>query len=91
MALNLMGVEFSAVGNHELDKGLDNLMCIQNGGCHPKDGYRGNSSFEGAHFQYLAANLVNESTNATIPGFPAYGITCVQGVPIGFIGIIPKE
>ena len=85
MALNLMGIEFSAVGNHELDKGLDNIIRIQNGGCHPKDDYRGNSSFEGAHFQYLAANLVNESTNSTI--FPAYNITYVQGVPIGFIGI----
>jgi len=85
MALNLMGVEFSAVGNHELDKGLDNLIRIQKGGCHPKDDYLGNSSFEGAHFQYLAANLVNKSTNATI--FPAYNITYVQGVPIGFIGI----
>lgn len=85
MALNMMGVEFSAVGNHELDKGLDELMRIQKGGCHPKDAYMGNSSFEGTHFQFLAANLVNESTNATI--FPAYNITYVQRVPIGFIGI----
>lgn len=81
----MMGVKFSAVGNHELDKGLDELMRTQKGGCHSKDDYLGNSSFEGAHFQFLAANLVNESTNATI--FPAYNITYVQGVPIGFIGI----
>jgi 5'-nucleotidase len=81
----MMGVEFSAVGNHELDKRLDELIRIQKGGCHPKDGYLGNSSFEEAHFQFLAANLVNESTNAII--FPAYNITYVQGVPIGFIGI----
>ena len=32
----MMGFEFSAVGNHELDKGLDELIRIQNGGCHPK-------------------------------------------------------
>ncbi|WP_292387630.1 bifunctional metallophosphatase/5'-nucleotidase [Methanosarcina sp. UBA5] len=88
-ALNIIGLNFSAVGNHELDNGLNELMRIQNGGCHPTDGCLNNSSFEGAHFQYLAANIVNESTNATI--FPAYKITCVQGVPIGFIGVALKD
>ena len=88
-ALNMIGFNFSAVGNHELDNGLNELMRIQNGGCHPTDGCLNNSSFEGAHFQYLAANIVNESTNATI--FPAYKITCVQGVPIGFIGVALKD
>jgi 5'-nucleotidase len=87
-ALNMIGLNFSAVGNHELDNGLNELMRIQNGGCHPTDGCLNNSSFEGAHFQYLAANIVNE-TNATI--FPAYKITCVQGVPIGFIGVTLKD
>ncbi len=85
MALNMMGVEFSAVGNHEFDKGLNKLIRVQKGDCNPKDAYLGNSSFEGAHFHFLAANLVNESTNSTI--FPAYNITYVQGMPIGFIGI----
>lgn len=88
-ALNMMGFDFSAVGNHDLDEGMDELMRIQNGGCHPKDGCVGNSSFEGAQFQFLAANIVNESTNATI--FPAYNVTYVQGVPIGFIGVALKD
>lgn len=88
-ALNIIGFNFSAVGNHELDNGPNEIMRIQNGGCHPTDGCLGNSSFEGAHFQYLAANIVNETTNATI--FPAYKITCVQGVPVGFIGVALKD
>ncbi|AKB76491.1 5'-nucleotidase [Methanosarcina horonobensis HB-1 = JCM 15518] len=88
-ALNIMGLDFSAVGNHELDEGPDELMRIQNGGCHPIDGCFGNSSFEGAQFQFLAANIVNESTNTTI--FPAYNVTYVQGVPIGFIGVTLKD
>ena len=88
-ALNMMGFDFSAVGNHELDEGLPELMRIQNGGCHPVDGCYGNSTFEGARFQFLAANIVNESTNDTI--FPAYNITYVQGVPIGFIGVALKD
>jgi 5'-nucleotidase len=88
-ALNMIGFDFSAVGNHELDEGLDELMRIQNGGCRPKYSCPGNSSFEGAKFRFLAANIVNESTNTTV--FPAYNITCVQGVPIGFIGVALKD
>lgn len=88
-ALNMIGFDLSAVGNHELDNGLSELMRIQDGGCHPIDGCLRNSSFEGAHFQFLAANIVNESTNETI--FPAYEITCVQGVPIGFVGVALKD
>jgi 5'-nucleotidase len=88
-ALNMMGLDFSAVGNHDLDEGVDELMRIQNGGCYPTDGNLSNSSFEGAHFQFLAANIVNESTNTTI--FPAYNITYVQGIPIGFIGVALKD
>ncbi len=88
-ALNMMGLDFSAVGNHELDEGLPELMRIQNGGSHPIDAYNGNSSSEGAQVPFLAANIVNESTNATI--FPAYNITYVQGVPIGFIGVALKD
>jgi 5'-nucleotidase len=83
-ALSMMGFDFSAVCNHELDKGLDELMRIQYSGCHP-DGCLGNSSFEGAHFQYLAANIINNTTKKLV--FPAYAVTYVQGVPIGFIGI----
>lgn len=88
-ALNMMGFGFSAVGNHELDEGLDELKRIQKGGCHPIDGCSDNSSFDGAKFQFLAANIVNESTNAIV--FPAYNVTCVQGVPIGFIGVTLKD
>lgn len=88
-ALNIIGLDFSAVGNHDMDEGPDELMRMQNGGCHPIDGCSGNSSFEGAQFQYLAANIVNETTNATI--FPAYNITYVEGVPIGFIGVALKD
>jgi 5'-nucleotidase len=84
-ALNMMGFDFSAVGNHELDEGLDELRRIQKGGCNPIDGCQVNSSFKGANFKFLAANIVNKSTNTTV--FPPYKVTYVQGVPIGFIGV----
>ena len=88
-ALNIIGFDFSAVGNHEFDEGPEELIRLQNGGCHPKDGCLNNSSFEGANFQFLAANIVNETTNATL--FPAYNVTCIQKVPVGFIGISLKD
>jgi 5'-nucleotidase len=40
IASNLMNVDFGSVGNHEFDKGKDELLRIQRGGCHP-DGCTG--------------------------------------------------
>jgi 5'-nucleotidase len=40
VASNLMDVDVGSVGNHEFDKGKDELLRIQNGGCHPVEGYR---------------------------------------------------
>ena len=34
-ALDLMGLDFASVGNHEFDEGIDELLRMQNGGCHP--------------------------------------------------------
>ena len=33
-AMNRLGLEFNAVGNHEFDEGKDELLRMQNGGCH---------------------------------------------------------
>jgi len=58
-AFNLMGFDFSAVGNHEFDEGWTELLRMQNGGCHPTDGcYLGVPTFTGATFEYLAANVI---------------------------------
>jgi 5'-nucleotidase len=37
-AFNLIGLDFNAVGNHEFDEGIDELLRMQKGGCHPVDG-----------------------------------------------------
>ena len=37
-AMNLMGLDYNGVGNHEFDEGLDELLRMQDGGCHPVDG-----------------------------------------------------
>ncbi|MFN7323352.1 MAG: metallophosphoesterase, partial [Sphingomonadales bacterium] len=33
LAMNMIGVEFNAAGNHEFDRGTDELLRMQNGGC----------------------------------------------------------
>src|SRR5688500_8138090 len=37
-AFNQIGLDFNAVGNHEFDEGWDELVRMQEGGCHPVDG-----------------------------------------------------
>ena len=54
-----MGLEITAVGNHEFDKGASELLRMQRGGCHPKDGCKGPTPFKGASFQYLAASTID--------------------------------
>ena len=46
-------------------------------------------TFEGADFQYLAANVKYAGTNQTI--LPAYTIKNIKGAKIGFIGMTLKE
>src|SRR5688572_32635559 len=53
-ALNLAGLQVSAVGNHELDDGWWELHRVQEGGCHPVDGCVAGAAFTGATFSYLA-------------------------------------
>jgi len=83
--LNLIGLDVSAVGNHEFDEGVDELLRIQNGGCHPVDGCQTGHDYEGADFQFLAANVVYKDTGEPI--LPAYSIKEVGGVKVGFIGL----
>jgi 5'-nucleotidase len=91
-AFNLIGLDFNAVGNHEFDEGLEELLRMQNGGCHPVDGCLDGDDFAGANFQFLAANVVykdkhgnEDKKDKTI--FPAYGTRTFSGVKVAFIGM----
>lgn len=99
-ALGQMGLDISSVGNHEFDKGRDELLRLQRGGCFPlsTDGKTGqvgidtcmnNGAFAGAKFQYLAANVIDQRTGATL--FPPYVVKSVAGVKVGFIGLTLKD
>ena len=55
-SLSMMGLAIASVGNHEFDEGKDELLRMQNGGCHPVDKCQGPHPFPGAKFHYLAAS-----------------------------------
>ncbi len=100
---NLMDVDFSSVGNHEFDKGKDELKRIQEGGC-SADGCTGapyaladggtTDVYPGADFGYLSANVTDTATGHTL--FPAFGTKWLptdsgRHVGLGFIGEVLKE
>ncbi len=104
-ALDLAGLEFSALGNHELDEGWWELYRIQKGGCHPVDGCQDGTPYAGAKFSYLAANVTLDPRTADPkrvvqagiqgqeprPLLPAYSIRTIGGVRIGVIGLVLQD
>ena len=87
-AMSEMGLALSAVGNHEFDEGKDELLRMQNGGCHPTEGCRGPQRFTGAKFHYLAASTFLAGTDKTV--FPPYEIRTFEDIPVAFIGLTLK-
>jgi 5'-nucleotidase len=95
-ALNRIGLEFSAVGNHEFDRGADELRRLQRGGCRAVATGADAAScrgapvgtpvpFEGARFQWLAANVVSRADGRSL--LPPYAIKIFRGVPVAFVGM----
>ena len=84
-AMNLIGLDINAVGNHEFDEGPDELLRMQFGGSHPDDGDLDGDPFLGADFEFLAANVINDVTGDTL--FAPYTIRNYQGVKVAFIGM----
>src|SRR4051812_20225932 len=56
-AMNLMGLDFHGIGNHELDNGVAGIRRLVGGGC-PRKGCRSGKPYEGMHFSFLAANVI---------------------------------
>jgi 5'-nucleotidase len=89
-AMNLIGVDFHAVGNHEFDYGVAHLKRLQSGGCEKnvttgQPDCKGRPTYAGANFPFLAANVIAESDGKTL--FPAYGVKAFDGVKVAFIGM----
>ena len=89
-ALEGLGLDLSSVGNHEFDEGTDELLRMQNGGCHPTDGcYFPEDPYDGADFPWLAANVIKKSDGE--PLLPGTAVREVEGHKVGFIGMTLEE
>jgi len=90
-SMNALGLDVAAVGNHEFDEGYQELQRLDEGGCIEDGEGEDNQdscpdgSFDGADFDYLAANVRYAGTDDTI--LPPYAIKEVNGAKIGFIGM----
>jgi 5'-nucleotidase len=83
-ALNAAGLEVSAVGNHELDQGYDDLvnrvMADYDADTNPQGG---------AEWEYIAANLKMRATGE--PAVPATWIKEFGDVQVGFVGAVTED
>jgi 5'-nucleotidase len=92
VALSMLGMKFSSVGNHEFDQGRAELLRKQRGGCTPALGVKSCKlapDFRGAAFTYLGANVIDKVTGQ--PLLPAFAIEQVKGVKVAFIGAVLKN
>ena len=88
-AMNLVGLDLNAVGNHEFDKGPRELWRMQAGGCGKFTSLRPCriEPFAGAKFRFLAANV------RTADGVTLFAPTAIRQfgpLKIGFIGMTLK-
>jgi 5'-nucleotidase len=84
-SMNALGLDVAAVGNHEFDRGPEELLRMQHGGCHPTEGCQAGDGFEGARFGYLAANVFEKGTGERI--LPPYTVRSFAGARVAFIGV----
>ncbi|MDF1488843.1 5'-nucleotidase C-terminal domain-containing protein [Tessaracoccus caeni] len=85
--LNAMGLEVSAVGNHEFDRGFADLLDripTEFGGVEDLATDRSKTVFP-----YLGANVYNKGTDA--PALQEYYVLDVGGVSLGFVGLVTSE
>ena len=75
--MNAIGLDASAVGNHEFDRGWDDLLnrVIDNG--------------TNAAWDYLGANVYEKGTET--PVLPSYMTYDINGVTVGVIGAVTAE
>ncbi|MFY4774029.1 bifunctional metallophosphatase/5'-nucleotidase [Metabacillus sp. RGM 3146] len=81
---NKIGFDVSTIGNHEFDEGVPEMKRLIYGGNHPATG-----NFEGADFPYVCANAIDQKNGKPI--LPPFFIKKVNGMPIGFIGVVTQE
>lgn len=86
--LGRLGLRTSSAGNHELDEGIAELHRITHGGCHPGDGCSPAGEWTGSAFAFLGANVLEEGSGRH--ALPPYRIETINGVRVGFIGLVTR-
>ncbi|MCZ8172249.1 MAG: bifunctional metallophosphatase/5'-nucleotidase [Brevundimonas sp.] len=88
--MNRIGLDFNAAGNHEFDRGREELLRMQAGGCQQHTARKPCQvePFKGAKFRFLTANTVKEDGSTLFPGtaIRSFG-TGRNRVDIGLIGL----
>jgi 2',3'-cyclic-nucleotide 2'-phosphodiesterase (5'-nucleotidase family) len=76
--MNYIGFDAFTIGNHEFDWGIDVIAA-----------YNDNSAANGeADYPFLAANIINKTTDEMMDWTQPYTIVETSGVKVGIIGII---
>lgn len=82
--LNQLHFDVGTPGNHELDHGVNEMKRLIYGGFNENTGY-----FPGSNTSYISANIIDKKTGT--PLLPPYVIKQIDGVKIGFIGVVTTE
>lgn len=82
--LNMLHFDVGTPGNHEFDEGVNEMRRLIFGGFHKDTGY-----FSGSTTSYSSANILDKKTGKLI--LPPYTIKKIDGIPIGFIGVVTTE
>jgi len=86
-ALSDLGLAASALGNHDLDAGLAELLRKSRGEC-PSTGCIW-PEFKGARFPILAANVVSADTGQRV--LPSHVLREVGGLKVAFVGAVTRD
>ncbi len=92
--MNAIGLDLNAVGNHEFDRGAQELLRIVGGGCRSDAvgesvscGSR-SRAYTGARFPFVAANIDDREGR---PLFTPAVVRSFDGVKVGFIGAVTRS
>jgi 5'-nucleotidase len=99
LLMNQLGLDFEAVGNHDFDRGLAELVRLSKGGTSAVAGGGTNGAkagsalvarppFAGARYHYLAANVRGADGNTV---FPPYEVRELAGARVAFVGMTLKD
>jgi 5'-nucleotidase len=78
----------TALGNHELDEGVDEIKRLLRGEDHSEGPFLGKSHAR-ARFPMLSANVVDAKTGETF--LPAFVVRELKGIRIGFVGAMLQD